>query len=680
MTRKQNERISTLEAAVSDTQAAVSSTEAVFSGTNERISTLEELIIEYQASYYNGEAEVSDTEFDRLWDELKQLKPDSPVLNRIGADKTDGFPKARHLIPMGSQDKAANPEDFRAWAEKIAPTNGFIAQYKLDGASLELQYENGQFLRALTRGDGVIGDDITRNVRRMGGLVEKLSVSFTGGIRGEVLMTHEVWKMKYAGKANCRNAANGIMRRKGGEGCEDLSIIVYDAAASDNDAFFVDEVQKLAWLKECGFSIAETREFAGLSSAEDIIAYRTELAAVRDSLPIDIDGLVVKDRDTNMADLRRVRPERQIAFKFELEVAYSVLRAVEWSEAGATYTPVGIIDPVHLAGTTVQRASLNNPDMIRKLGLKIGSLVSVVKRGEIIPKIEGIAPLATQEEQERDIEFPTTCSVCGAALIDGGTRLYCPNPDCSKRLLHRLQKWVAVLDIRELGDKLTKQLFDKERVRYISDLYTLTAQEVAEFEHMGELSATKVVRHIRKKRALPLSTFIAGFDFDGVAEAIMEKVLMAGFDTLEKLRTATVDELASVYGLGEVTAKTIVDGLVASAAEMDKVLATGVISVVPPPTEGELPLRGVSFCFTGEMRAMRRNEAEEKVQRLGGQVKASITKDLSYLVTNDPESGSAKNKKAQSYGIPIIDETAFLAILADPAKVKSTGDDGLLFE
>ncbi|MDR0637117.1 MAG: NAD-dependent DNA ligase LigA [Treponema sp.] len=646
---------------------------------NERISTLEELITEYQASYYNGEAEVSDTEFDRLWDELKQLKPDSPVLNRVGADKTDGFPKARHLIPMGSQDKAANPEDFRAWAEKIAPTNGFIAQYKLDGASLELQYENGQFLRALTRGDGVIGDDITRNVRRMGGLVEKLGVSFTGGIRGEVLMTHEVWKMKYAGKANCRNAANGIMRRKGGDGCEDLSIIVYDAAASDNDAFFVDEVQKLAWLKACGFSVAETREFTGLSSAEDIIAYRTELAAVRDSLPIDIDGLVIKDRDTNMADLRRVRPERQIAFKFDLEVAYSVLRVVEWSEAGATYTPVGIIDPVHLAGTTVQRASLNNPDMIRKLGLKIGSLVSVVKRGEIIPKIEGIAPLAMQDEQERDIEFPTTCGVCGAALIDAGTRLYCPNPDCPKRLLHRLQKWIAVLDIRELGDKLTKQLFDKERVRHISDLYTLTAQEVAEFEHMGELSATKVVRHIRKKRALPLSAFIAGFDFDGVAEAIMEKVLMAGFDTLEKLRAATLGELASVYGLGEVTAKTIVDGLVASAAEMDNVLATGIISIAPPPTEGELPLRGVSFCFTGEMRVMRRNEAEEKIQRLGGQVKASITKDLSYLVTNDPESGSAKNKKAQSYGIPIIDETAFLAILADPAKVKSTGSDGLLF-
>ncbi|MDR2537220.1 MAG: NAD-dependent DNA ligase LigA [Treponema sp.] len=646
---------------------------------NERISTLEELIIGYQASYYNGEAEISDAEFDRLWDELKQLKPDSPLLTRIGADNTDGFPKARHLIPMGSQDKAANPEDFRAWAEKIAPANGFIAQYKLDGASLELQYENGKLLRALTRGDGVIGDDITRNVRRMGGLVAELGVPFTGGIRGEVLMTREVWKTKYAGKANCRNAANGIMRRKGGEGCEDLTLIVYDAAASDNDAFFVDEVQKLSWLKERGFSIAETREFTGLSSAEDIIAYRTELAAVRDSLPIDIDGLVVKDRDTNMADLRRARPERQIAFKFDLEVAYSVLRAVEWSEAGATYTPVGIIDPVHLAGTTVQRASLNNPDMIRKLGLKIGSLVSVVKRGEIIPKIEGIAPLP-MKDPERDIEFPAICGVCGAALIDAGTRLYCPNPDCPKRLLHRLQKWIAVLDIRELGDKLTKKLFDKERVRHISDLYTLTAQEVAEFEHMGELSAAKVVRNIRKKRALPLSAFIAGFDFDGVAEAIMEKVLMSGFDTLEKLRAATVDELASVYGLGEVTAKTIVDGLAASAAEMDKVLAAGFISIAPPPTEAELPLRGVSFCFTGELRAMRRNEAEEKVQRLGGQVKASITKDLSYLVTNDPESGSAKNKKAQSYGIPIIDETAFLAILADPAKAKNTGNDGFLFE
>jgi len=219
----------------------------------DRIDELEDLIQKYQASYYNGEAEISDGEFDLLWDELKNLAPQSEVLKKVGSGPdTDGFPKARHLIPMGSQDKASNPQEFIEWAQKMGLetekdasltnkkdglTKKFIVQYKLDGASLELQYENGKLVRAVTRGDGIIGDDITDNARRMGGVVQKMDVAFTGGVRGEVIMTHNVWNGKYPTKANCRNAANGLMRRKDGEGCEDLEVIVYDASASDDDRF-----------------------------------------------------------------------------------------------------------------------------------------------------------------------------------------------------------------------------------------------------------------------------------------------------------------------------------------------------------------------------------------------------------------------------------------------------------
>jgi DNA ligase (NAD+) len=628
-----------------------------------RIETLEQLIAAYQASYYNGEAEISDGEFDLLWDELAQLKPDSPALAKIGADAADGFPKARHLIPMGSQEKAANPTEFRAWAEKIAPKT-FVVQYKLDGASLELQYESGNLVKAITRGDGVIGDEITRNARRMIGVVTDLNIPFTGGVRGEVVMAHEVWKEKYAEKANCRNAANGIMRRKDGEGCEDLRFITYDAAAIGDDGFFQDEIQKVAWLQERGFEVTVTAEF---SDAEAVIGYRQDTAKIRASLSVDIDGLVVKDRITDMTDLRRSRPERQIAFKFDLEVAYSTLRAVEWSKSGATYTPIGVIDPVRIAGTTVQRANLNNPDMIRALGLKIGSVVSVVKRGEIIPKIEGLAPEgALPKAEERDIEFPAQCENCGSPLEDGGTRLFCPNQKCPKRLLHRLQKWVGALDIRELGDKLLGQLFDKERVRRIPELYTLSPEELADFERMGEISASKVVRHIRKKRELSLALFIAGFDFEGVGETIMEKVVAAGFNTLEKLRGASVENFAEVYGLGEITARVIAEELKETKQEMDEVLAAGFITIAAPPQEDNQPLKGFSFCFTGELSYMKRNEAEEKVRSLGASAKSSVSKDVSFLVTNDPSSGSSKNKKAQSLGIPVIDEKIFIALLQDP--------------
>jgi DNA ligase (NAD+) len=636
-----------------------------------RITALEHLIRRYQDSYYNGEAEISDAEFDKLWEELKALDPENSVLKKIGEDSADGFPKAKHLIPMGSQEKAANPEEFREWAAGVN-FPAYVVQYKLDGASLELQYEKGMLRRAITRGNGVIGDEITRNARRMGGVPEKLDIAFSGGVRGEVVMTHDVWRKKYTDKANCRNAANGIMRRKDGIGCEDLSLIAYDAAAAGDDRYFKDEIEKIEWLRARGFAVTETREFDG---AEEVIAYRAEVSQKRKKLPYDIDGLVVKDKNTDMDDLRRARPEKQIAFKFDLESAVSILREVEWSESGATYTPIGIVDPVRLAGTTVQRANLNNPDMIRAMGLKIGSAVTVVKRGEIIPKIEGLAPqeaaaVPPSEQGETkfptEIVFPDKCGSCGSKLEDAGTRLFCPNPDCPKRLLHRIQKWVSVLDIRELGEKLIQQLFDKERVRHLADLYTLTTEELSLYDRMGELSAAKVLRHIMTPRELSLAAFIAGFDFEGVGELIMEKVVHAGFDTLEKLRAASVEDLATVYGLGEITARTIYDELRECAAEIDGVLAQGVISIAPPPDEAALPLKGYSFCFTGELATMKRSEAEEKARAAGGSAKSTVVKDLSFLVTNDGGSGSAKNRKAGKLGIPIISEEEFLALFSNP--------------
>jgi DNA ligase (NAD+) len=635
----------------------------------DRISTLERLIRRYQASYYNGEAEISDAEFDALWDELRSLDPENPLFSQVGQDSVDGFPKAAHLIPMGSQEKAANPAEFRAWALKTA-ASAYIVQYKLDGASLELQYEGGYLVRAVSRGDGVIGDDITPNARRMKGVLSRLDVPFTGGVRGEVLMPRTIWQTKYEDKANCRNAANGIMRRKDGVGCEDLHLVCYDVSDPANDGLFTDELEKIRWLEARGFMVTPAQVFTDI---EAIIRYRSEVAARRESLPYDIDGLVVKDRKTDMADLRRARPERQIAFKFDLEEAVSILRAVEWSESGSTYTPIGIVDPVRLAGTTVQRANLNNPDMIRALGLKIGSPVRVVKRGEIIPKIEGLAQSALEQIDPhtlQDIPLPTHCSTCGHPLVDGGSRLYCPNLQCPKRLHHRIEKWISVLDIREFGDKLLQRLYEAGRLSRIADLYSLTEAELSAIDRMGELSAKKVIRHLMTPRILPLSTFIAGFDFDGVGELIMERVTSAGYNTLEKLRSATVDDLSQIFGLGDITARTIVEGLAETRDDMDAVLHTGIISIAPPPSEESQPLKGYSFCFTGELRSMKRSEAEEKIKALGAQAKSSVVKDLSFLVTNDPGSGSSKNQKAHELGIPIINEEQFLELLKNPAQAR----------
>jgi DNA ligase (NAD+) len=240
-----------------------------------------------------------------------------------------------------------------------------------------------------------------------------------------------------------------------------------------------------------------------------------------------------------------------------------------------------------------------------------------------------------------------------------------------------LEKWVSVLDIRELGEKLLRQLFEKNRVINIHDLYTLKTDELAEYDRMGELSATKVIRHIQTKRELSIAAFTAGFDMEGVAETTMEKIASAGFDTLEKLRAASVSDLSSVYGLGEITAAVIVDGLKECSAEMDAVLKTGIITIAPPPSEESQPMRGLSFCFTGELKSMKRGEAEEKIKSLGAQSKSSVVKGLSYLVTNDPASGSSKNKKARELGIPVIGEDQFIALLSETKQ--SVQNQGELF-
>lgn len=629
---------------------------------------LESEIRRHQDLYYNGNPEITDEEFDALWDELKRIDPDNSVFKTINSESTDGFPKEYHLIPMGSQEKAADPEAFTAWAEK-KDFDDFLVQYKLDGASLELQYEAGRFTRAVTRGDGRIGDDITANARKMKGVVQQLPGSsgpggahpFTGGVRGEVIMARDVRSRYYSDKANCRNAANGLMKRKDGSGSEHLEVICYDAAPGipgspfTGHAPFSNELEKLAWLEQSGFSVVPVHRCSG---AEAVVDYRAKVMDLRPSLPYDIDGLVVKGVEIDPADLARSRPEKQIAFKFSLEEAVAVLRSVEWSVSGVTYTPIAVIDPVQLAGTTVQRANLANPNLIRSMGLKIGSRVVVTKRGEIIPKIEALVENPPDAEE---ISLPANCVSCGNVLLDEGTRLRCPNPACPKIIHHRLEKWISVLDIRDFGVNLIQRLFESGRVRSIPDLYTLTVEELASLDRMGQTSAAKVLKSLKSRNSISLQSFVAGFDIEGIGETMMDKLVDAGFDTLEKLRSASEADFAGVYQFGSILAKALKEGLESLSTEMDELLASGSVAVSPPVRGGALS--GLSFCFTGELESMKRPEAEALVKRSGGSVKSSVVKGLSYLVTNTPGSGSSKNAKARELGVAIISEQLFLEIL-----------------
>lgn len=649
-------------------EAASKSDKAVSNA--KRIAELEKLIVKYQKSYYNGEGEISDAEFDSLWDELKLLDPQNPILHKVGAD-SGNFEKAPHVMPMGSQEKAANPEQFLSWAQKHK-YDEYLVEYKLDGASLELQYNGGILVRAVTRGDGSTGDVITANALKMDGVKKELYDAdgklsgFTGGVRGEVIMKRSVHKKYFSDKANCRNAANGLMKRKDGSGSEHLTLIAYDVWATQGEQPYKDEEEKLAWLKKYGFNTVVLKI---CSNADQVIEYRAKVMEERKNLDYDIDGLVIKERAVNHEDALRARPDRQIAFKFSLEEAVSVVRKVEWNESGATYTPVAVFDAVDLNGTSVQRASLANPNTIASLGLQIGSHVIVVKRGEIIPKIESVVPQEDKSEKTFPVELPVKCETCGSTLVNEGTRLYCPNKSCSKRILHQLLKWVSVADIRDLGDTLVRSLFADKVLNSISDIYKLDEAVLKPYflgqESLGNekesLGAKKVALSIQSHRKLSLAKFIAGFDIEGIGETVVEKLLDAGYDTLEKLFAASQEEIAGVYGFAKVMAQILVQGLLENKDEMEFLVKSETIEVEQGIKQGSLT--GKSFCFTGELTTMKRADAQALVKQKGGSVKTSVVKGLSYLVTNDTSSGSSKNVKAAQLGIPVINEQEFLALI-----------------
>ncbi len=475
-------------------------------------------------------------------------------------------------------------------------------------------------------------------------------------------MTHQVHEKFFSDKANCRNAANGLMKRKDGEGSENLTLITYDVWASEGKQPFNDEEGKLDFLQRNGFNVVPLKI---CKSVQDVIDYRSSVMELRKKLDYDIDGLVVKERAVDHEDALRDRPDRQIAFKFSLEEAVSIVRNIEWNETGATYTPVAVFDPVDLNGTTVKRASLVNPNLIRALNVKIGSHVVVEKRGEINPKIVSVLP---EQENLPPVKIPEKCACWGTALIDVGTRLFCPNKNCEKRILHQLLKWINVIDIRDLGETLITSLFETKKVRSISDLYSLTIADLVPYflnsesmeKEKKSLGAEKVFASIQSRRKISLAKFIAGFDIEGIGETVVETLIAGGFNTLQKIFDAKEEEIAGVYRFAETLAHTLVEGIQENKEEMQSLVSSGTLSVVEGAAQGKLA--GKSFCFTGEL-SMKRQDAQNLVKQNGGAVKSSVVKGLSYLVTNDTSSGSSKNKKAMELGIPVIDEKEFLALI-----------------
>lgn len=614
-----------------------------------RIKELENLITYHRNKYYNGTPEINDELYDNFEEELRQLDSNNRILNDIGKTTWDGFPKVKHNMFMHSQEKVSTEEAFSDWWKK-RNINSVILEYKLDGLSIALQYKNGILDKAVTRGDGETGDDVTDNVKKMKNVIFNVSDSFTGTVRSEIIMNKSTFNNYFKNDfANPRNLASGICKNKEGKNCEFLNIIAYDV---QGNIPFYEEKDKLTWLYYNKFTVVANYE---INSIKEIFEKRNEIEAIRKELDYDIDGIVIKDINIDLEDVKRKRPMKQIAFKWESDAAETILREVIWSNNGHNYTPVAIFDAVNLMGTTVKQASLVNIDEIKRLDIMINDKILVSKRGEIIPKIEEKIENA---ENRIPIIFITKCRLCNSNLIITNKRIYCNNEFCEGKIYHKLQKWTNTLDVKGFGDALILHLI-KSGISTIIDLYNKDLINKSLNDTNLKKAFQKAFDNLYSIKEISLSKFIAGFDIEGIGEGIIEFLVNANYNTFDKLMTLTKEDLLKVEGFSEIRAEVFMNEIPKYLPEM--INLQEFIYIKSPEVKKE-DLKGKSFCFTGALETMKRNDAEKLVKEKSGEIKA-VTKGLTYLVTNDTTTGSSKLKKAKDLGIKIITEKEFLKII-----------------
>lgn len=662
-------------AAKATTPAAPAAAATATADPARRIAELGELLKKYKDAYYNGQPLVSDAAFDQLEDELRALDPKHPLLASVGAPvptkakpRAAGAPvteweKAQHKLPMGSLNKATDEAEFHAWVsrceehaarEKLPKVQSdlFVTE-KLDGISLEVIYENGVMTEAITRGDGQVGERITTNVARMKGVPPRLKEALDISVRGEIVLKLSDMKRSFPNASNARNMASGTAKRFDGTGCEHLTVLFYDLEGEDA----VDEVRKFARLKQLGF---ETPNLYPTDSAGVVELYQQYAASKRAALDYDIDGLVIRCNPVRTQALLGElggRPRAAVALKFASQTRVTKLNRIVWDTGDSgRVTPIAEFDRVWIGGAHLERASLHNVSNVKALGISEGDEILVSRRNDVIPQVEEVVV-----KHGPPAVIPTTCGVCNSKLVSEGEFISCRNSECRAVVEGRIKNWVEAQDVHDFGGHIIGELVRARLVKEPSDLYKLKVEDVAKLEHMGEISARKILGNLKAKLPLNLPLFLASLGIEHFALLTAKLIVSNGFDTLEKLRQATQAQLAAIPGLGPSKARVVVDGLKARSAEIDRLLALGIVPVAP--SHGG-PLAGLSFCFTGTL-SKPRKELEDLVEKHGGNLLSGVTKDLKYLVMADPNSGSSKAEKAKKYGTKCINEAEFLKVISD---------------
>ena len=613
---------------------------------------LEQLIVKYQEAYYNGNELISDAEFDKLWDELKVNYPNSTLLNRVGSDTVKGK-KIKHIISMGSQLKFNNEEDFRKWLKSENIEFPLVVEDKIDGNSCELQYKNGKLLYGVTRVDGYYGEDITRVVTHMHSIPQ--TVLFDGAVRGEIVMDRDLFEKKYSKDfKNPRNLTAGLLKNENFTDFNDLRFIAYDITKE-----FETEKDKRDYLTDEGFDVVKG---VGCCTPEEVLKYRASRNP-KDS-EYNIDGLILRQNKIDPEDKNRLLPKKIHAFKWEDDAKNTVLRSVEWSRTGATFTPVAIFDPVELEGTTVSRANLANWTFIQNFNLKIGDIIEVRKHGQIIPHVECVITHMGTEE----ITYPTICPVCGEPLIlrENGTKLYCGNSDCSTHFSAKLSKWINTLNVDGFGPALREYIVNLG-LEEISEIYNpVNIENVC--STFGSINARKAFDDLLdKSKEISLAQLIAGYNIGNVGLELAQTIVDSGFNTFEKLWNINKTDLLNIPGWKDIRVQKFLNGFVDEREDMKKLIENQYISlstkVLTSQNNANLVLNNKRFCVTGKLEHFSRKSIEETIIKFGGIVDSGVKKGTDYLITNTPDSGSSKNVTAQKLGTKIITEEEFMEMI-----------------
>lgn len=621
------------------------------------VSILEGRIEAARTAYYNGEAIISDEEFDVLIYELAALDPKNPLLAEVGAPASNEWAKATHLFPLGSLSKFNLPNEMADWINTTLKGKPVLVSEKLDGLSIGCQYENGKLTKAILRGNGFEGENILANVLKMQGVVKKLAQPFTGVIRGEIVLLKADHEEFFPDYANPRNAASGLCRRSDGEGSEHLTLMMYDVLSDSTE--FETEEKKFKFLFANAFHTPNT---VLCKTAEEVNQlWQSYQDTVRDTLDYEIDGLVVACDDIEFQHSlgeHNLRPKGKMAFKFANQFVKTTVQKITWEPGGmGRITPRCWFKPITILGSTVEKASIYNTDYISKLGLGVGAEVLVCKANEIIPRVERVVKPAVAVAS-----IPGICPACDAGLVMEGKHLMCPNvATCPAQITGRIKNWVKELNILELGKKLIEKLVENGLVETPADLYTLEVDDLASLERMGQSSAKKVYAEIWKCNPISLDVFLGALSIPMIGGSSIRAIMAAGHTTLKAIQKLSVKDLEAINGIGPGRAKSLAEGLKANEDIIDALLKNGV-QIKEKTMSKNGVLTGKSFVITGTL-TRKRDEVAAMIEEAGGTMQGSVGKGTTYLVIADPSSTSTKAQKARKLGTELISEEQLMTML-----------------